>query len=239
MEILTRFSEFVETVMPHLPMEQHDNVLAMIMVKGCSDFLIRRGAQYGWTYQQVEELRVQLTHGMLAFTSMYKLTRDASGKPLAELEAMETEFNQIMEDASKRLMVAIDQYQTLTKRRQGPFVGCQHCPTKCTYRMDVTQLLTPQHQEWLHGELTRDPQRSERERYGATSRMAASIVQSWVGEEPGSSLDKDLHPIVYCALVHSLVRANFNDFEHAKLATKLKPYFFPDPGEEDDESSIE
>jgi hypothetical protein len=226
MESLTRFSEFVETMMSYLPAREHDQVLAMILVRGTSNFLQRRGAQYGWTYQQVEELRVPLTHGLLQFLHLQEMIQEATAKLPENLEEIAETFNSMMTGASEKLLVCVNQYRKLTERRQGPYVGCQNCPTRCRYRMDVNLLLSDQQQEWLQKELTQNPERSEKERYAATCRMATGIAQTWLGEEPGTPLDDDLKPIVYCTLMHSLVRAKYNDFEQASVSAKLKPYLF-------------
>jgi hypothetical protein len=226
MESLARFSEFIETLMPYLSVQEHDQVLAMIIVRGMASFMHRRGAQYGWTYQQVEEQRVPLTHGLLQFLRLQEMVQAAPEQEPAVLEELAHKFNQTMAEASETLLGCVTQYHRLTRRRQGPYVGCQHCPTICRYRMDVNTLLSEQQQEWLQKELTQKPERSEKERYIATCKMATGIAQVWLGEEPGSSLDNDLKPIVYCTLMHSLVRAKFNDFEQARLAEKLKPYVF-------------
>jgi hypothetical protein len=235
MDSLTRFSEFIETVMPHLAAEQHDHALQMIIVKGCADFMHRRGAQYGWTYAQVEEIRANLTHGLLNFIRMHTIIDETDVKTQEELQELGREFNLLVEKASQYLLDFVEMYRALTQRRQGPYIGCQNCPKRCNFRMDVAALLTEQHLEWLRNELTKNPQRSEKERYGATARMATAITQSWLGDEPGSELDDDLKPIIYCGLVHTLVRGKFSDFEHAKLAGKLKPYFFFDTSEAENE----
>lgn len=227
MDTLVRFSEFIETVMPYLSAQQHDRVLAMIVVRGTAAFLHRRGAHYGWTYQQVEELRTRLTHGLLQLLRMQAIIQQIATveQGSEEFQELSQRFNQIMSHAGDELLLCVEQYQRLTARRQGPYVGCQHCPTRCRFRADVDTLLSEQQQEWIQSELTKNP-RTEKERYSATARMAASITQSWVGDDPGSSLDDNLRPVVYCTLIHSLVRAKFNDFEHGKMAAKLKPYFF-------------
>lgn len=233
MDTLSRFSEFIETMMPYLQGKQHDEVLAMIIVRGTANFLHRRGAHYGWTYEQVENLRRRLTHGLLQFLRLQDLATQASVPGLSPeaLNNLSQQVDEIMTSAGDALSLCVEEYQKLTEHRQGPYPGCQFCPTRCRFRTDVQTLISDQQQEWLHNELTTNPKRSEKERYSATSRMAMAIVQSWVGDEPGSSLDDDLRPIIYCTLIQSLVRSKFNDFEHLKMATKLKPYFFFDEEE--------
>jgi hypothetical protein len=159
---------------------------------------------------------------------MYMLTNHAPGLNEEELAQLEADFNDEMENASENLSAFAEDYLQITYRRQGPFVGCIYCPSRCTYRSDVDQLLTAQNREWLHSEMTKNPQRSEAERYGATMKMAVAIAQSWVGEEPGTAPDNDVLGISYCATVHAIVRSGFNDFEQGRLTHKIKSHFFGD-----------
>jgi DNA helicase HerA-like ATPase len=232
LDILARFSEFLETTMAHLSPQEHDEVLSMVFVKGGAEFLHRRGAYYGWTYNQVEELRILLTLGLISFHKMYILSMQAPEVAPEELPDLEEAFNNEMENASEHLSKFAEDYLHLTRRRQGPYVGCVYCPVKCSYRPDVNQLLTPQNREWLHNEMTKNPQRPENERYGGARKMAVAIVHSWLGEEPDTVADNEVTAISFCSIVHTLVRSGFNDFEQRRLILKLHPHFF---GREEDE----
>ncbi|GCF06794.1 ATP-binding protein [Dictyobacter arantiisoli] len=225
-DTLSHFSEFLENLMPHFSPGEHDATLRMILVRGSAELLHKRGARNGWTYEQVEELRVLLTRGMLNFFHMYTMTSAAANITTPEeLETLETQFNKEMEEASQVLSTFAEQFLALTKRRQGPFVGCINCPAKCNFRSDVQLLLTQQNREWIHAELTKG-QKGDEERFSSASQMSIAIAQSWLGDDPGTEPDKDTMAISYCSAVHVLVRSGFNDFEHAHLANNLKSYFF-------------
>lgn len=227
-QTLDRFSEFIESIMAYLQTSQHEQVLKMILVRGAANVIHRRGAQYGWTYQETETLRARMTSGLINMFNIQELSQQASAAKQTEEQqvALQKKFEQLVEKTSNEFLRYIEQYEPLIRRRQGPYVGCKHCPVKCFYRTDVNALLSTQQQEWLQGGLVQNPERPEEERFGATIQMATAIIQSWLGDQPGAPVENAILPIIYCTFMHMLVRAQFNDFEQMATADKLSFYIF-------------
>jgi DNA helicase HerA-like ATPase len=222
-DMLFRFSEHIEAEMSYLPPEQHIELLQMLIVRGTSELLMLRGAQFGWHYPEVEELRHVLTQGLIGFARAYTKARDITSLHVEELE---TNFLAEMQHSGKYLEQFTNRYQMLMERQQGPFAGCAHCPAKCLYRPEVKSLLTAKNREWISEELSSDSHGAEIERYAAVARAATHIVQSWFGDEPGVSADKSIAGVGYCATLHTIASPDYTEYEQALLGNNLQVHFF-------------
>jgi GTPase SAR1 family protein len=217
-EMVTRFSEHIEAEMPYLPSEQHDIYLRMVILRGSAQILQERGAQFGWTYAQVEQLRTSLTHGLLGFFHAYRTTLQESHLKKGELEH---QAQQELDIASDYLAQFTASYATLMERKQGPFVGCTYCLEKCLYRLEVNTLLSEKDQEAVIGELINEAETTLTEHYDAVASAATQITQKWLDAEEGSDLDST-SSISYCIALHTLAKAGFSEYEQDVVSDGLK-----------------
>src|SRR5581483_6003429 len=211
--------EHIEAEMPHLAPNQHDAITRMMIVRGSAEVMHARGAQYGWTFAQVEELRKLLTQGLVGFIQAHHLTRAATN---LELEKLPKHIEDEIEVASDYLTQFTSKYIPLVRRRQGPFVGCTHCAVKCVYRPDVNTLLSVKDRKRIHKELTNTSHTNSKEHYGAIGKVAAQIVEKWLGE--GDAEPTSVSGISYCAALHVAAAADFNEYEQALVGDRLKRY---------------
>jgi len=222
-DMLFRFSEHIEAEMSYLPPDEHNALLQMLIVRGTAELLQLRGAQFGWGYAQVEDLRHVLTMGLIGFAHAYSKAREISSLHVEELE---TNFLVEMQHSGKYLEQFTNRYKLYMERQQGPFAGCAHCPAKCLYRPEVKSLLTQKNREWISEELSSDSHGTELERYGSVARAATHIVQSWFGDEPGTSADKNIAGVGYCATLHTIASPDYTEYEQALLGNNLQIHFF-------------
>ncbi len=221
-DMLFRFSEHIEAEMSYLPPEDHINLLQMLIVRGTSELIQLRGAQFGWLYPEVEELRDLLTRGLLGFARAYTKAREITS---LQVEELETSFLEEMQVSGKYLEQFTNRYRLLMERQQGPFAGCAHCPAKCLYRPEVKSLLTKKNREWMSEELSSDAHGTEAERYESVAQAATHIVQSWFGDEPGASADKGIAGVGYCAALHTIASPDYTEYEQALLGNNLQMHF--------------
>jgi len=219
METLLSFSEQIETEMSYLPNQKHSDVLLMSLIRGIDELLQRRGAQFGWTYPQVEELRTHLTRGLVGYIRIVIALQNSNDQQ--EIEARSADMDLVEEHVS----LFVEHYTRLMERRQGPFAGCKYCPSKCLYRTDTHNLLTAKNKKWITEELTDANYDTDDERYQAVVVASTSIAQSWLGD---TDEDPTLHieGISYCAYLHTIARPNFSEYEQIILSNTAKDYFF-------------
>ncbi len=215
---LLRFSEQIEKDLSYFGVEKHEQVFVMTLIRGTAEILQQRGAQFGWTYAEVEELRMLLTRSliMLAFLNQ---------SPNIEEQDIQDETRH---DIEEHLFLFADRYAQLMQRQQGPFSGCVHCPAKCLYRTDTLNLLTEKNRKWLQEILTNPDVPAADERYTSVADAATRIAQSWVGEEPGLLPLPSVAAVGYCAYLHTVASRDFSEFEQGVLANHAKDFFFSD-----------
>ncbi len=237
LDALLRFSEQIEKEMSYLPASKHHDVFTMALVRGGAELLQRRGAQFGWTYAEVEELRVLLTRGLTEYIHFYTVFQGDTANP---------DLEQRMEDIQKvdeLLTKFAERYTQVMKRQQGPFAGCKHCPAKCLYRTDTKNLLTEKNSKWINEELTDTSHNNSTDRYKAVVDAATSITQSWLGEELGAAPTNHVLAMGYCAYLHTIAGSKYSEYEQIILADGCKDQFFQesdnDQDDEDDEDENE
>ncbi len=219
LDALLHFSEQIEAEMSHLPKSKHEAVLIMTLIRGSAELMHQRGAQFGWSYGEVEEMRTLLTHGLVGYIRAYKaFSRSINPEKLdKDIDA----FEQHLTDFTKR-------YTQLMQREQGPFTGCRYCPNRCQYRTDTKYLLTEKNRKWINDELTNSAHTDLTQRYSAVATASTSIAQSWLGEEVGSPAKKEVAGVAYCAYLHTIATNNFNEYEQTILSNGAKDFFFSD-----------
>ena len=228
-DALLHFSEQIEKDMSYLPTAKHESVFIMTLILGCAELLQKRGAQFGWTYGEVEELRVLLTHNMVAYVRLFSsLNQQLSPE---ELQHKSEDLSTIEEQLTKFSI----RYEQIMHREQGPFAGCIHCMAKCLYRTDTITLLTEKNNKWLHEEMTSVEHTTPLERYTAVADIAARIAQSWVGEEPGTTPTLPVIEVSYCAFLHTVSNHDFSEYEQVVIADTAQGCFFPEIDEDRDE----
>ncbi len=187
--------QYIELVIPSLQTSPHmqEATLKMMLVRGGAEVLHRHGALFGWTYPLVEELRVPLTQGLLTFIQKRDLALVSSD----------------LDRFARR-------YEKLLERNQGPFAGCEHCRTKCLYRLETRVLLLPPDKEWIDGELqTNHP--TPADTYAAIARAAQTIVSNWLGESKNAALPD----LAYCAALHVESETGLTEYEQRKFGESL------------------
>jgi hypothetical protein len=215
-ETLVRFSDLIEAEMPHLPPGEHDAILRMLMVRGSMQLMHERGAQFGWSYARVEELRVPLTRGLLGLLHGYDLARTSTD---LDPEELMSRVQQAVAKASQPLDEFTDSYERFMQRRQGPFTGCLHCPAKCLYRAEVHTLLSSRDQQWLDSELSGMTPGTNEERYAALAQATMRLAQNWLG---GEEENEALPAISYCTALHLVDRQKLTEYEQVTAGTHLK-----------------
>ncbi len=210
-------SEMIEEEMSYLTPEQHDAILRMLIVRGCAEVLHERGSRFGWTYSQVERLRLPLTRGLLGLAYVEELKR-------ANDESKRDEMLKVLDKSAENLMQFVNDYTTFMERRQGPFPGCIHCPVKCLYRSEVSSLLMPKDRQWINDELNSQAHKGSKERYGAVAQAARHIAQTWLGEELGSTPGFGVSSIAYCTVLHTARFFQLTEYEQGMVGDSLKPF---------------
>ncbi|HEY4387770.1 MAG TPA: DUF87 domain-containing protein [Ktedonobacteraceae bacterium] len=229
LQALMRFSEQIEAEMSHLPKSKHEAVLIMTLIRGSAELMHQRGAQFGWSYNEAEEIRTMLTHGLVGYMRVYMALRRSV--PAEELDKDIDEFDQHLTAFAKR-------YTQLMQREQGPFSGCKYCPSRCLYRTDTRSLLTEKNHKWINDELTSSTYTNPTQRYSAVVKAATSITQSWLGEEVGSPPKGEITGIAYCAYLHTISTNNFSEYEQTILSDGVQEFFFSDTDAQDDPEEV-
>ncbi|MBV9229126.1 MAG: ATP-binding protein, partial [Chloroflexi bacterium] len=220
LELITGISEQIETEMPHLSAEQHDRTMRMTIVRGSAEIMRERGAQFGWTYTQEDDMRVLLTNGMLTLARVYCLIRDQADQEQADqVEMLQKE----MEQSSNYFKQFVTAYETSTQRRQGPFAGCIHCPAKCLYRVEVNSLLSPRERSWLDQEFTNPSYESKEARIEAVAQMAVTIAQAWLSDS-SSDPNWSTFGISYCTVLHNVAKADVSEYEQIEIGDQIKRF---------------
>jgi Helicase HerA, central domain len=221
LDALLRFSEQIESEMSYLPADRHTEVLIMALIRGGAELLHLRGATFGWSYTEVEEQRVLLTHGLVGYIRLFSQMKQSYAEELIQEQA------QAIGKVEDDLFQFSERYSRAMKRQQGPFAGCVHCPSRCLYRTDTKLLLTEKNSKWINDELVDSSYTSSSERYSSVAYAARSIAQSWLGMEVGSPATPYTTEIAYCAFLHTIASKNFSEYEQVILAESAKDYFFP------------
>lgn len=199
-QVIEMLKQHIEYVVPSLQANANmqEATVKMVILRGCAEVLHRHGALYGWTYPQVEELRVPLTQGLLTLVQKGELA-------LA---------NSDLDRFARR-------YEKLLERSQGPFAGCVYCRAKCLYRLETHVLLLHPDREWIDGELQRNhPSRAEQ--YAAIARASQSIVSNWLGELKNSAISD----LAYCAALHAESETDLTEYEQKKFGEFLSTELF-------------
>ncbi len=193
LDMLTKLAQQVAAEMPDILPPQEDSLLRMTIIRGCAETLNERGADFGWTYLMVEEMRMPLTRGLI---TLFR-TKDLSL-------------------ASSDLDRFARKYDDRLKRKQGPFAGCVHCRAQCVYRSDVRHLLQPGDRRWVDGDLKNPSYKTEADRYNAISRKVKGIAERWLGEASLISTN-----IGYCAGLHMAAQLGHTEYEQALFGDRL------------------
>ncbi|MBV9712664.1 MAG: ATP-binding protein, partial [Ktedonobacteraceae bacterium] len=224
-DVLLRFSEHIEAEMSFFPAAQYESVLNMVIVRGSFELLQTRGAQFGWTYEQVEELRFLFTSGICMFNKAYNDAHEARASGV-DSEKLEEDFLIAMEEAGKYLEQFVNRYRLIMQRDHGPFSGCVHCPRKCVYRSEVKLLLSAKNRTWITDELSSEAHSNQAERFRAAAHAASRIAQNWLGEEQDTEPDEQMAEIGYCAALHTIASPDYTEYEQVIIANGISEHIF-------------
>ncbi len=192
-QAIALLEQHISAEIPSLQMTPREATLRMMIVRGCADALHKRGAIFGWTYPAIDELRVLLTRGMIAFLQ----TRDISL-------------------ANKDLDRFARRYEKQLERDQGAFLGCVHCHAKCLYRLEVRQLLSPSDVRWVSSDLKDSSYKTNKDRYIAIAKLSQGIAKRWLGETNFVVPD-----IGYCGALHAAAALGLTDEEQMLFSDYL------------------
>lgn len=191
-QAITMLEQQITAEIPSLAANQREATLRMTLVRGCAETLHRRGAMLGWAYPIVEELRILLTRGLIAFMQ----TGDIS---LANAD---------LDRFARR-------YEKLLERDQGAFHGCTHCRAKCLYRPEVRLLLLPNDVKWVSSDL-KDTSKTRKDQYASLAKLAQGIAKRWLGETNFVVPD-----VGYCGALHAAEEIGLTDDEQRLFGNYL------------------
>jgi hypothetical protein len=235
LDVLARISGHIEREMSHISQEEHSIVMRMMIVRGCAELMHARGAQFGWSYSQVEELRATLTSCLLGLAQAYFLMHAEEGEQVGQVE---TQLQQVVERVSEGVAEFQMRYEALLRRRQGPFVGCVHCPAKCLYRTEVNALLSEKNRDWIRNELASEEYETESEQFDTVANAAVTIVQSWQSDNEDDEPGEGVAAIGYCTVMHTIAQVDYSEYEQAMISKHIGEALFRvdgEPGEEENE----
>ena len=195
-DMLRRLPEHIESELPSFRSGRQSDILRMVIVLGSAQVTNQYGAQFGWTYAQVEQMRVILTRGLLTLLSTHDLA--AAMPDLSQFTRM---------------------YEYVMRREQGPFAGCAHCQAKCLYRPTINVLLSSKDIQRIDQELVSTDYQTEEEHYQTVARSAFSIAERWLGDSVNA-----IPGVGYCLALHTITRSDFTEYEQAFVGDMLKPY---------------
>jgi hypothetical protein len=241
--MLRYFSEMIESELSYLSPEQHEAVLQMLILRGSAEEMHERGALFGWNYAQVEALYTLLARGLHGFMRADRLMHNEEAKKEEKEEELQETIRVTTEQASECLVQFVTNYLALLQRKQGPFVGCIHCPARCQYRAEVRILLSSTDQKWIDSELISSNHPTDLARYEAVKQAAGYTAQKWLSLPLNPMLDENTAGIAYCTTLHTMSRSKLNEYEQillsaglsAHLFTRIQPEFDEDNMGEDDD----
>jgi hypothetical protein len=228
---LLYFSELIEAELPRLSPEQHSAILRMILIRGSAEELHERGALFGWSYAQVESLYTSLAHGLLGFMQANNLISDDKELP-TDADAAAVKLEEVINPAGEYLNQFVTDYIALSKRKQGPFVGCIHCLSKCMYRAEVSVLLSSTYQMRISDTLIVQSYETDTERYEAGKQVASYTAQKWLGLPLSTELIGNVPEVAYCAALHVMSWSALNEYELILFSNGLKEYLIYNKAEE-------
>jgi hypothetical protein len=176
-----------------------------------------------------------LTRGLLGLVSAYHLSREAATPQRADETILDRQMRQALEKASHIMEEFAERYIAIMQRRQGPFVGCTHCPAKCLYRAEVNTLLSDSDQEMINDELASDEYASAVDRYTAVVAAVTNITQEWLEEDEEDERDTEFSGLSYCASLHAISRAGHSEYQQARISDNFKLFLQDQDDEEDDD----
>ncbi|MBA3532710.1 MAG: ATP-binding protein, partial [Ardenticatenales bacterium] len=177
----------------HLTLAQHEEALETLLVLGVFHALHARGAQRGWSYALVDSLRLPLTAGLL------KLARTG------ELKEAATELDRFART-----------YEFQSKRRWGPYPGCEACRAICFFHAEVTRLFSPIDQGQVRATFANPAFKTEDERYQHFGKQMKYNVRQWLGGE-----GKELSDLAYCAALVAASRLSPDEYEQSHLGIEI------------------
>lgn len=192
-EMFPELRRQIESELSYLSQNQKEVALRMLIVRGCTEIIQNHGFVFGWSYPAIDELRVHLTRGLIAFVQ----TKD--------LNVCNSELDRFMR-----------KYEKLLQRDQGPFPGCIHCRAICLYRLETRQLLLRADKRWFETDLKSSAYKTKKDRYASMSRLAKGIAEQWLGSPNDAAAD-----IGYCAALHAFASVGLTDFEQSRTAKYL------------------
>lgn len=177
----------------HLAVSQHAETLIMLLVLGANHAMQERGADLGWPYKLTNDLRRDLTTGLV------KLARTGDIK-LAGLE----------------LDRFVRSYERSLKSTHGPFPGCRHCRFVCNFRQETSRLLTAIPQGQVRSILA-DRTIKWDERVQIVGKNLNGLVQRWLGDDVSEGKS-----IAFCTGLIIAQRLGLDEYEQVEFGDALK-----------------
>ncbi|HVB76151.1 MAG TPA: DUF87 domain-containing protein [Ktedonobacteraceae bacterium] len=196
LSLLDQLPRIITSELPQLH-ARREEVRLMALVRGCAEMLHERGAEVGWSYPFVEELRQHLTQSLVTLFRTRDITRAAG------------DLDQFYK-----------KYTTNLNRPHGPFPGCCHCEEKCIYRLEVRRILSAEDQRWIERDIQDIADGTSD--YEDVAKTALLIGEQWLEDEHVLAPN-----IGYCGALHAVARLDdppVTTLQQAQFADRLAPH---------------
>lgn len=192
-DALNQLNQQIVSSPGQLSISQHPEAFLMLVILGANHALQERGAEAGWSYKQTNDLRRDLTEGLV------KLARTGDEKL-----------------AGPDLDRFVRAYEDSLKRAQGPFPGCRHCRYVCNFRQETSRLLSPIPQGQVRAILADRTISSRQERFRFVGESLTGTVQRWLGERVPEGKS-----IAFCAGLMIARRLDLDEYEQTEFGDSL------------------
>jgi hypothetical protein len=133
--------------------EQKAELPLLVLVLGLAQAIHQRGAERGWPYELVDQIRHSLT---------LPLSKLIKGTATIELD----DFNQL--------------YRTNTKVDYNRYPGCIHCNARCLYHLETERLVSTSEIERISN-IMKQTTRSSEDKYSKIQKAVQDAVRNWLG----------------------------------------------------------
>lgn len=179
-----------------------------VIIQAADRYFEKRGQQYGWKYEDVEEMKDSFIKILQTIASAY---------PQSDIEEGERET------IAKEIKTLQKKYKELSRRQYDPFFGCEETCTDglCLYRYGVEPLLYDENlSRQFSGTISRFKGNEMWERLGRVCQIAARRV---VSEAAGPEAKR--RASICFAIQKSFTNPYFDAFLREKIVTNILRVF--------------
>lgn len=176
-----------------LMVSQYPEAFIMLVVLGVNNAMQERGAEMSLAYKQTNDLRRDLTEGLV------KLARTGDLKL-----------------AGPDLDRFVRAYEGSLKGIEGPYPGCHHCRFVCNFRLETSRMLSTISQGQVRSILSDRTIRTHQDRIRIAGENLEGIVQRWLGDRV-----PEAQSIAFCAGLITVQRIGLDEYEQAEFGNSL------------------